>query len=103
MYSRDLADTIHDDPDGSELFVAPAAVEHTAPVASADWHHVGVAAVAGVDVLGNDYDPNDNLDASTLRIARGPASGTARIVSLAGGAAVIEYTAAATGGTDSFA
>ena len=104
VYSTDLADTVHDDPGGSELVVAPAVtVEHTAPSASADWHYMDVSAVAGIDVLGNDYDPNDNLDAATLSIARQPASGVARVVSFVGGGAAVEYTAAGTGGTDSFA
>ena len=104
VYSTDLADTVHDDPGGSELVVTPAVtVEHTAPSASADWHYMDVSAVAGIDVLGNDYDPNDNLDAATLSIARQPASGVARVVSFVGGGAAVEYTAAGTGGTDSFA
>ena len=104
VYSTDLADTIHDDPDGSELVVAPTvAVAHTAPVTSADWHHVDVSAVTGIDVLGNDHDPNDNLDPSTLRIARQPSSGTARVVVFADGGAAVEYTAAGTGGEDSIA
>ena len=104
VYSTDLADTVHDDPGGSEMVVTPAAtVVQAAPVTSPDWHHVGVSAVVGVDVLGNDYDTNDDLDPSTLRITREPASGAARVVVFVDGTAAVEYTAAATGGTDSFA
>ena len=104
VYSSDLADTIHDDPGGSELVVAPTvAVEHSGPVASTDWSHVDVSAVAAIDVLGNDYDPNGDLDPSTLRIVRQPSSGAARVVVFTGGGAAVEYTAAATGAADSFA
>ena len=71
--------------------------------ASADWHYVDVSAVAGIDVLGNDYDPNSNLDAATLRITQPPSAGVARVVSFADGGTAVEYTAAAAGGTDSFA
>ena len=104
VYSTDVADTVHDDPGGSELVVAPAVmVAQAAPVAWADWHHVELSAVAGVDVLGNDYDTNDDLDPSTLRITRGPASGAALVVLFVDGGAAVEYTASGTGGTDSFA
>ena len=104
VYSTDLADTVHDDPGGSELVVTPApAVAQATPVTSADWHHVEVSAVAGIDVLANDYDPNDDLDPSTLRITREPASGAARVVLFVDGGAAVEYTAAGTGGVDSFA
>ena len=104
VYSTDVADMVHDDPGGSELVVTPApAVAQAAPVTSADWHHVEVSAVAGIDVLGNDYDTNDDLDPLTLRITRGPVSGAARVVLFVDGGAAVEYTATGTGGTDSFA
>ena len=104
VYSTDLADTVHDDPGGSEMVVIPAAtVVQAAPVTSPNWHHVEVSAVVGVDVLGNDYDTNDDMDPSTLRITREPVSGAARVVVFVDGTAAVEYTAAATGGTDSFA
>ena len=101
VYSTDFADTVNDDPGGSELVIASAAAAaHAAPVTSADWHYVDVSAAAGIDVLGNDHDPNDDLDASTLRITREPSSGAARVVFFVGGGAAVEYSAA---GADSFA
>ena len=101
VYSTDLTDTVHD-PDGSELVVVPAAApQQSAPAARSDWAHVRIAQSAAVDVLGNDHDPDDNLDPSTLRITRQPLSGAARVV--AGSGAAVEYTAAGTGGADSFA
>ena len=66
VYSRGLADIIIDDPGGSKLVVAPAAVvAQAAPVVSPDWHHVDVSiGGAGADaVYGGAGD--DDLDANT--------------------------------------
>ena len=103
VYSTDLADTVHDDPGGSELVVVPAVmVEHTGPVTSDAWHYVDVSETVTIDVLANDYDINEDLDAATLRIARQPTAGTAAVESSADYGPAIEYTAADEGGTDSF-
>ena len=101
VYSIDLADAVHDD-DGAEVVVPAVATQQQGPSAGADWVHVDVSETVEVDVLGNDYDPNDNLDPSSLRITRRPVSGTARVVATRSGAAV-EYTAVAVGGFDSLA
>ena len=103
VYSTDLADTVHDDPGGSELVVVPAVmVEHTGPVTSDAWHYVDVSETVTIDVLANDYDINEDLDAATLRITRQPTAGTAAVESSADYGPAIEYTAADEGGTDSF-
>ena len=102
IYSTDLADSVHDDPGGSELVVAPAAATPpAAPAADDDWHHADTAQTTIIDVLGNDYDPNDDLDPSTLRITRAPASGAARVINTASFGPAIQYIAPGTGGSDS--
>ncbi len=92
---------INDD-DGFEIVLSPTvAVAEAGPDLGDDWAWVGVSQTAVIDVLGNDHDPNENLDASSLRITVGPASGTAAVVETADGAAAVQYTAAALGGSDS--
>ncbi|MXZ96572.1 MAG: hypothetical protein F4Y99_11655 [Acidimicrobiaceae bacterium] len=79
LYSADLVDTVIDD--GYEMVVAPAVtVPQAGPVAGDDWAYVDVAQTVTIDVLGNDYDPNEDLDWSTLRITREPVSGAARVI-----------------------
>ena len=96
IYSTDLTDSVHDDPGGSELVVAPAVtIPPAGPVTADDWHHVDVAQTVTIDVLGNDYDPNDNLDPATLRITRQPASGAARVVTAPDAGPAVQYVAAA--------
>ena len=104
VYSADLADTIVDDDGGYEIVLSPTiAVSEAGPDAGDDWAWVGVSQTAVIDVLGNDHDPNENLDASTLRITGVPASGTATVAETADGATAVQYTAAAVGGSDSLA
>ena len=103
IYSIDLTDSVHDDPDGSELVVAPAVtIPPAGPVTADDWQHADVAQTVTIDVLGNDYDPNDNLDPATLRITRQPSSGAARVVTAPDTGPAIQYAAGA-GGSDSLA
>jgi Ca2+-binding RTX toxin-like protein len=102
IYSTDLADGVHDDPGGSELVVVPsAATPPAAPVAADDWHHADTAQTTTIDVLGNDYDPNDDTDPSTLRITRAPASGAARVINTSNSGPAIQYIAPGAGGSDS--
>ena len=103
VYSTDLADSIVDD-DGYELVVAPSVTTPQAsPETQNDWAWVETSQTVSLDVLGNDHDPNDDLDPATLTITRPTAHGAARVVETAEGRTVIEYTAAATGGSDSLA
>ena len=104
VYSTDLADTVHDDPGGSELVVAPAVtIASAGPAASDDWHHVDVSETVSIDVLGNDSDPNEDLDPGSLRITGQPTAGTAAVDSSSEQGPAIEYTASDEAGTDSFA
>ncbi len=98
VYSTDVADTVIDD--DYEMVVAPAVtIPQAGPEASDDWAYVDAAQTVTIDVLGNDHDPNEDLDPSTLRITRQPASGAARVITAANGPAVQYVTG--TGGTDS--
>lgn len=78
-------------------------VAQSGPVAGDDWVWVDVSQAAVVDVLGNDYDPNEDFDSASLGISRQPNAGTAAVAETADGRAVIENVAAATGGSDSLA
>ena len=99
VYSAGLVDAVIDD--DYEMVVAPAVgVPPSGPEASDDWHHADVAQSVTIDVLGNDHDPNDDLDPSTLRITRPPASGAARVVAAAVGPAVQYVTNV--GGSENF-
>ena len=104
IYSSDLADSVNDDPDGSELIIAPAVtVASAGPTARGDWQYADTAQTVTIDVLGNDHDPDEDLDPATLRITRHPASGTARITTTADTGPAVQYVAAGAGGSDSLA
>ena len=95
VYSLDLEDVVVDD--DYEILVTPQGlVPLSSPAAHDDWAWVGVSDVVEIDVLGNDYDPNDNLDEASLTIVRPPGAGTATVISAAAGTAVVEYMAPAT-------
>ena len=100
IYSSDLEDTIVDD-DYEMVFAAPA-VAQSGPQTVDDWAWVAVSQTTSLDVLGNDHDPNDDLDAASLRITRLPTAGTAAVVTASDGRTVVDYSAAGTGGNDSF-
>ncbi len=55
-----------------------------------------------VDVLGNDFDPDDDLDAATLTITLALTSGTAQAVTSTDLGAHVTYTAAGAAGIDMF-
>ena len=94
VYSVDLDDIVVDD--DYEMVVTPQGlVSSRSPVARGDWTWVGVSDVVEIDVLGNDYDPNDNLDEPSLTITRPPTVGTATVVTTGTGHTVVEYTAPA--------
>ncbi len=101
VYSTDMADTTIDD--DYEIVLSPTeAVAQSGPVATDDWVWVEVSATARVDVLDNDHDPNEDLDIWTLAVTAAPASGSARVVTVPERGVAVEYTAAASGGQDSF-
>ena len=102
VFSVDTVDTIVDD--DYELVVSPSVtVAQSGPEPEADWVWVDVSETIQVDVLANDHDPSEDLDASTLKVTAAPAAGTAAMTRNADGDVIVEYTAGAEGGTVSFA
>ena len=101
VYSVDLADTVIDD--GYELILSrTVTVAQSGPVLVDDWAWADVSATVQVDVLGNDHDPNEDLDPATLRVSAVPSSGTAEVTQDAQGRAAVEFAAGAAGGSVSF-
>ena len=101
VYSLDLDDMVVDD--DYEMKVTPQrSATVGGPVSSDDWVWVDVSGVVVVDVLGNDHDPDDNLDVLSLTITRPPTLGTAAVVTAGDGRRVVEYTAPGVGGTATF-
>ncbi len=100
VYSLDFEDTIIDD--GYEAVLSASVPSQSGPVAEPDWVWVDVSRTVTVDVLGNDHDPNGDLDASTLRVTSAPASGAATVAQDSGERAVVEFAAPSAGGTVSF-
>ena len=100
VHSADLVDRIVDDAGGYELLLAlPAGSAHVAPVVSDDVAHVAAGETVDVDVLGNDYDPNENLVAASLSISQAPTAGTAVVVATSPAEVAIRYTAGDADGT----
>ena len=99
----DLADAIVDDPGGYELILIPADVPRNFdPVANDDARIVGLAETLVIEVLDNDHDPNDDLDASTLAVSAVPSLGTALVTASAEYGYAVSYTAGSTDGHDTF-
>ena len=92
IHALSLVDTIIDDPGGYELIIGTAGSSPAAPQTQDDRAHANVGQVVTIFVLGNDFDPDEDLDSSTLRITRSPTMGTARLVDIDGNAA-LQYTA----------
>ncbi|WP_423917428.1 Ig-like domain-containing protein [Candidatus Poriferisodalis sp.] len=98
VHSIDTADTVIDD--DFELVVAPrVTVAQAGPEPADDWVWAEESATVVIDVLGNDHDPNEDIDAGSLRISTAPAAGTATVTQDADGRSVVSFTAAAAGGT----
>ena len=103
--SVDLADAIHDDDDldGYELvLVAGTVADRGAPVLSGDEAYVETGETLLIDVLGNDFDPDEDLDAVTLMIVTAPTSAIAEILTSPGLGAHVSYTAPSASGVDTF-
>ena len=94
VYSLDFEDTVIDD-DGYEAVLSASAPAQSGPVTEADWAWVNASGTTKIDVLGNDHDPNGDLDSSTLHITRAPSFGTATVTRDPSGRPVIAYTASA--------
>ena len=104
IHSGDLADTIVDDADGHELLLtAPTAPAPAAPIVGDDAAHAAPGETLTLAVLDNDYDPNENLVAASLRITRAPTAGTAHVAAPAPGEVVIRYTPDAEATSDTLA
>jgi len=106
--SPDLADVIIDEYGddwfhGYELIVEAEPVPGpAAPAVSGDEAHASPAETLSIGVLDNDYDPDEDLNESTLKITRAPVTGTARVVDSADLGPHVRYTAAAATGSDAF-
>ena len=106
IHSTDLADTIDDDAEdsshGYEIVLVPGTISAaTAPLVGNDETHATAGEVLLVDVLGNDYDPDGDLDAATLLITQA-AAGTARVATSADLGAHVIYTASSGDRADTF-
>lgn len=73
-----------------------------APVVSSDKTHANPGETIRIAVLGNDYDPDGDLDASTLKITRVPTAGTAQVADTSGLGPHVRYVAADADGSDAF-
>ena len=101
VHSIDTADTVIAD-DHELVLSLSVAIVQSGPEPTGDWVWADLSTTVELDVLGNDHDPNEDLDVSSLRISVAPAAGTAVVARDAGGRCVVIFTAAATGGSDSF-
>lgn len=101
IYSADLAMEVIDD-DGGYLIELSTTIlfEHVAPIATDDHRHLDSSATQVIEVLENDYDPNNDLDGLTLSIAKPPTLGSARVVDSPWFGNAIEYTPEGASGTD---
>ena len=107
IYSVDLADTIHDAAgdgfDGYELVLRPATIPvPVAPVAGADAAFATPSEMLLIGVLDNDFDPDEDLEATTLSITVTPTMGTAEVVTSLDLGVHVRYTAPSSDGVDSF-
>ena len=108
VISADLADIVVDEHGddwfhGYELIVEAGPPPGPVPPAvSDDEAHAGLGEALAIGVLDNDYDPDGDLDAATLRITRAPATGTAAAASADELGPHVRYVAATTGGSDVF-
>ncbi len=112
VYSSDLADVIvdaeDDADDGFELVLTPVLLPAnadgaTAPVAGADAVFAEPGGVVLVDVLGNDFDADGNLDGPSLAVTRAPVLGSALVFVSVEAGLVVRYVAGDDTGADGFA
>ena len=104
IHSADLADTVRDAAadasDGYEFIVEPPPTAGIDPVLYTDEVWVGAGNAVAIGVLDNDYDPNEDIEPSTLTITQSPTLGTAEIRTSAELGAHVHYTAGAVAGAD---
>ena len=112
VYSSDLADVIvdveDDADDGYELVLTPvllpaSADGATVPVVGADAVFAEPGGVVLVDVLGNDFDADGNLDGPSLAVTRSPVLGSALVFVSVEAGLVVRYVAGDVAGADGFA
>ena len=93
LYAVDLVDVVVDD-DGYDLILVPEeSGESSAPVVADDVVYVRPGEVTLVDVLGNDFDPDGDLQGSSLSIAQAPSKGAVSRVVSDSGTGHLEFTA----------
>ena len=107
IYSADLADTVHDDAgdafDGYELVLWPATIPvPVAPAVGVDEAFANPGETLLIGVLDNDFDPDDDIEASTLAITVAPTMGTAEVVTSPDLGVHVRYTASSSAGVDTF-
>jgi Ca2+-binding RTX toxin-like protein len=106
IHSDDLADVVHDnaddDLDGYEIILTRSLSTPAAPIAGDDEEHAAPGEVLAIDVLGNDFDPDGDLDTATLALTAAPEAGTARVLSSAALGARVSFTAPSTDATATF-
>ena len=101
IYSADLAMEVFDDDHGYLIKLSTTILfEHAAPIAADDHRHLESFATQVIEVLENDYDPNDDLDWPTLSITEPPTRGSARVVDSPSFGSAIEYTPDGASGSD---
>ena len=100
--SDDLSDTVTDSASGHEIIIDAPPAPRSGPVTNDDREHAAPAATLTVDMLGNGYDPDGDLDYATLRITQQSAAGTARIAAPGHSGPAVEYTAGPADRVDTF-
>ena len=107
VYADDLSDTVHDDKagrDGFELLLeSRRRMTRSDPVVAADAAYVAPGGSVLVDVLGNDYDDDGDLDVATLSLTRSPTTGSARVVESEDHGPHVEFSAGPDEGSVTFA
>ncbi len=75
-------------------------VSNDAPIANDDNDFAASGETINIDVINNDFDDMNEIDASTVTVVSGPSNGT--IVSIDATTGVVEYQHNGTGGSDTF-
>ena len=108
ILSTDLVDVVIDEHGddwfhGYELIVEPVPVLlPAAPVATDDKAHANPTETLNIGVLDNDYDPDGDINASTLKIIQTPSTGTAQIADSSELGPHVRYTATTTDSSETF-
>ena len=101
IYSIDMTDDIRDDT-GYEIALAPETSPPAVPVAFDDVVYAQRSETLLIDVLGNDFGTDSDLDESPLSITQAPTAGTAQVMTTTELGAHVVYSAVAVDGVDAF-